>query len=118
LSGCYDLDVWLRITRLRPANIRSLDEITVLYRRRRGQITKVRTRMQTAWHQLVDKMRSIEPERVRALEPRARANTYRYFAFIEYENRDLHAAWQLMRTSLTSHWPSALTHPRTWMLTA
>jgi len=39
LPACIDIDMWLRIARLRPGNVQCLPEVLTCYRRRPGQIS-------------------------------------------------------------------------------
>lgn len=101
-SASYDYDLWLRVALLRPRNVRSIPEILTYYRRRQGQITANPATMEQGWRQLMTKHRELNPEIVRAIEPRSRCNLNRYLAAIAYENEDIKLGLQYMRKSLDS----------------
>ena len=102
-EGCYDLDLWLRITQLRPANVRCVPEVLSLYRRRSGQATRDWALMERSWLRLLDKAAAARPETVRELAPLASSNMYRFFAFAAYEGGEFGSALRLLRTSFAHH---------------
>jgi glycosyltransferase involved in cell wall biosynthesis len=96
LVSCYDLDMWLRIARLRPGNIHCIPEVLAFYRRRPHQITADWRRMQEGWGQVMAKMERLAPDDVRATRSAHLGNLYRYLAYLAYENRDYSTAIGLL----------------------
>jgi glycosyltransferase involved in cell wall biosynthesis len=115
LDTCVDLDLWLRVARLRHHNIASLDEPLTLYRMRSGQITKDWKRIEASWLAIFDRLPwSIEDRRL--VERRAKANLYRYLAYIAYETGDASNAWSLFRRAWSHAADEIVTDRRAWVL--
>lgn len=117
-GGCYDLDVWLRIARLRPGNLCALPEELTDYRRRSGQLTKDTRMMESSWLRLIEKMRPLEPELVARAAPGCCVNLYRFLSYTNYEQG-------AMRESIRCLWLSFSYQPwgfvrdyRNWCLLA
>jgi len=96
LPASADLDMWLRIAVLRTGNIVCIPKCLTLYRRRAGQVSADRHRMQTAWFQVLAKARKRSPDLVRELESRANSDKHVYFAHLAYERGDYSAAFELL----------------------
>lgn len=115
-GACYDLDLWLRIARLRPGNIRAIPEVLIYYRRRPGQLTGERELLERNWRRLLEKMREIEPATVARLEGRASSNMYRFIAYSCYERGATREALSLVARSIRLAFPYSLAVPRTYLL--
>ena len=85
LTRCYDLDLYIRIARLRPNNIHCIPEVLTQYRRRPRQLTSDWRPMRTGWDEVMAKARIAVPELVSATEQEREVNNHRYFACIAYE---------------------------------
>jgi glycosyltransferase involved in cell wall biosynthesis len=85
LARYYDLDLCLRIALLRPDNVTAIPRDLMFYRRHSRQITRDLAGMQREWEQVLDQLRALAPDKVAAVESRARSNMNRYFARLAYE---------------------------------
>jgi glycosyltransferase involved in cell wall biosynthesis len=118
LGACYDLDLWLRIARLRSGNVRALPDVLLYYRRRPGQLTGSRQLMERNWWQLIEKMRALEPEAIARLGRRAASNMYRFLAYICYERGATGEALALVGRSVRYAPRHSLAVRRTYLLLA
>jgi glycosyltransferase involved in cell wall biosynthesis len=91
----YDVDLVLRIARLRPTNVVAMAEALTFYRRRPGQQTCDWRPMADYWARVVDKHRSADDDAAR-LVCRANLNMHRYFSYLAYEQRNLPRAFALL----------------------
>jgi glycosyltransferase involved in cell wall biosynthesis len=112
-----DLEFLFRLAHLRPNNIRVLPRILWDYRVRGGQLTKNWPTMWENWEEAFAKMRSLEPERVEALEPEARAIFTRYLAYLAYESKDYSTARTFLHQALRMK-PGFLLDRGSWMVIA
>jgi len=82
----YDLELCLRIARLRPDNVEAIPRDLMFYRRRSGQITRDIDGLRLEWSQVLEKLERIAPLDMAAAGALARSNMNRYFARLAYEN--------------------------------
>ncbi len=116
--ACYDLDAWLRLARLRPANLECVPEILTDYRRREGQMTRDAGLMERGWNQLLANMHRLAPEETAQVAAVARSNMSRFWAFAAYENANYRqAASYLGRGFRQAPW-AFLRDSRNWKLLA
>ena len=118
LRACVDLDLWLRVARLRPHNCLCLDEVLTVYRMRQGQITKDWRRMEEAWLTVFARMRAIAAADADAVSPQAHANLYRYLAYIAYESDDHDSARRCLLRAFRHSAMTTASDSRTWVLLA
>lgn len=118
LRACVDYDLWLRISLLRPGNVHCIPEYLTMYRMRSGQITKDWRRMEKAWLQMVEKVRSQAPKQVSAVEASARGRLYRYLSYIAYESSEFRESASLLSEAFRSAGPALLNDRRTLVLAA
>ena len=118
LGGCYDLDVWLRIARLRPDNLHAIPEDLTDYRRRSGQLTKQTRMMEQGWLTLIDKIVRLEPSLAATAAPASRVNLYRFLSYVNHENGDFPEARRCCRLSFSSQPARFLSDYRNWGLLA
>lgn len=118
LFAAVEHDVWLRVALLRQGNVMAIPEVLSLYRMRAGQITKDWRRMETAWRQLVEKIRRLAPGRVATVEGEARARMYRYVAYIAYETGEFSQAARHLVKAVSGSPLVILRDRGTWVLTA
>jgi glycosyltransferase involved in cell wall biosynthesis len=116
LKACVDLDLWLRVTRLRPGNCVCLDEALTVYRMRAGQITKDWRRMEEAWLAVFAKIRALAPDDAASVAPQAHAKLYRYLGYIAYETGDYRNARMCLRRALRHSLTTSVADRRTWLL--
>ncbi len=110
LPASSDVDMWLRVARIRPDNIVCLPEILTCYRRRSEQTTGNWKRMQSAYELVFSKARHEDPETVQRVEQLSRCHKNRYHAFIAYEAGELKEARRLLMESMKcSPWTFILT---------
>ena len=118
LPMMYDLDLYLRILRARPASALAIPEVLAFYRRHPAQMSHDWRPLRADWRTLLEKMRALAPAQTAALAIRAEVNMNRYFAYVAYENRDFRAACHLLAQGLSLDARSFVTEPRNWQLTA
>lgn len=116
LRACVDLDLWLRVARLRPHNTFCLDELLTKYRMRSGQITNDWSRMETEWAKVFAKARTAAPAQVDAVATMARARFSRYLSYIAYENQDYKNSAKLLLRAFRLSTFEILSDRRTWVL--
>ncbi|MEO2022868.1 MAG: glycosyltransferase [Pirellulaceae bacterium] len=114
LVASSDLEMWLRVTRLRPDNFVCLPIALVCYRRRNQQTTASWRRMANAYQQVLDLARAAEPEAVARVEPYSRYNKYRYHAFLAMEAGEFRAAARLLLASYKAAPRAFLCDLRSW----
>ena len=118
LKAAVDLDLWLRIARLRDANISFIDEVLTFYRLREGQITKDWKRMADNWDVIIERLRAELPDRIMPIENEAKAKHLRYCSYLAYEVGDfVGARRQLLAAFMRGALP-LLADRRTWFTTA
>jgi glycosyltransferase involved in cell wall biosynthesis len=117
LRAAVDLDLWLRIARLRERNICFIDDVLTEYRLREGQITKDWQRMAENWEIVFERLRAEMPERVARVERVARANHLRYRAYLAYEAGDFASSRKLLGQAFAMRSPSLWVDHRTWITT-
>ncbi|MEO8098392.1 MAG: glycosyltransferase family 2 protein [Acidobacteriota bacterium] len=118
LGGCYDLDYWLRVARLRPGNLCAIPEELTDYRRRPGQLTKDTRMMERGWLALIVKMTTLEPERTAGLAGRSKVNLYRFLSYVNYEQGDMPEALRCLRLSIRHQPWRFVSDYRNWGLLA
>ena len=92
LRYCEDLELWLRFSLLDNGKIWNIGRAMFDRREREGQATRNWPLMREGWLAVLDRMRSLAPERVRPIETEAAALQDRYIAFLAYEAGDYPAA--------------------------
>jgi len=118
LRAAVDHDMWLRVALLRPRNVHAVPETLSLYRMRAGQTTKDWRRMEKAWQRLVEKMRTLAPERVAGVESEARGRMYRYLAYMAYEAHEYPQAAAHLRVAVAASPMAVLRDRGTWIVGA
>jgi hypothetical protein len=103
LRYCEDLEFWLRFALLKDGKIWNIGEPLFDRREREGQATRNWQQMREGWLAVLDRMRTLAPERIRPAEAAARALNDRYTAFLAYEAGDYPAA----RSLAASAWRAA-----------
>lgn len=96
LKAAVDLDLWLRIAKLRDGKICFIDEVSTFYRLREEKIKKDWKRMAQNWEVVLAMLRSQMPELVVCVEREARAKHLRYRSYLGYEARGLAASCKLL----------------------
>jgi hypothetical protein len=96
LHGGQDVDMWLRIARLRPDNVHCLPQVLVSYRRRTGQTTRDWRLMESCLRRIFARHGGA---RALALEPEALCNLFRYLAVLNYEAGQVRQGLGLMARS-------------------
>lgn len=110
-----DHDLCLRVMGLRPGNCAGIPDVGIRYRRRRGQDTSNLRRKAEGWERLLDKHRSLSPDPVIRLAPRARAAHQRALAAIAYEDGAFAEARKWMGEALREAPAWLLRDRRTWI---
>jgi hypothetical protein len=116
LESCVDMDLWLRIARLRPGNILCIPEILSLYRRHRRQISANWKRMADGWEQMLAKLHRLAPEEVGPIAAKASANWYRYLSYLAYEQGSTGTAGRLWAMGLRQAPGTFVRFQASWML--
>ena len=114
----YDLDLYLRVLRLRPASALAIPEVLSFYRRHSTQMSRDWRVLRNDWQVLIEKFRSLAPEETASVELRANINMNRYFAYVAYERREFRCGCRLLAEGFHFHPPSFLADLRNWKLTA
>jgi glycosyltransferase involved in cell wall biosynthesis len=118
LPRCHDFDLTLRLAFAEPNGIVAVPDILTLYRRHAGQMSRDWRAMHSEWNAVVEKCRRFAPADTAAVEPRARGNINRYFAYLAYENGEFRDARRFVREAARHDPRSFLTDPRNWKITA
>jgi len=113
-----DLDLWLRVARLRPGNIACIPEVLTLYRRRRGQLTSDWRALEAAWLQVREKVARYAPEEISGTEAAASRERRLYSAFLLYEQRGYAEAARRVWANCRQAPRKSLADFRTWLLAA
>jgi glycosyltransferase involved in cell wall biosynthesis len=116
LVASTDLDMWLRVALHREGNIYCIGECLTMYRRRPGQTTSNRRRMEQAWQQVMNKAKTAPYPVDDKLLARADSDKYFYFACLAYEAGEYSNALALLRESFEKHPMSLVSRLRPWML--
>jgi glycosyltransferase involved in cell wall biosynthesis len=112
----FDIDLVLRISRLRSLNVVGISEPLTFYRRHPGQQTSDWRMIEAYWTKMADKYRTLEPLQTERLERRARMNRNRYLSYLAYEQGDPHTAWTLLRRGREESLREFWIDPRNWEL--
>jgi glycosyltransferase involved in cell wall biosynthesis len=112
----YDLDLVLRIARIRRGNIVGIAEPLTFYRRRPGQQTSDWRPMVHYWAKLLDKHRFPNDDGAARLVCRANLNMHRYFSYLCYEQGDLATAFSLLGKAFVMDPLRFATDIRNWKL--
>lgn len=118
LKANVDLDLWLRVARLREGNIALVRDVLTDYRIHEQQVTSDWNRMMTNWLLLIEKMRRLEPARVALVESRAIFNETRYLAYVAYERGDYPSARRLVAECARTNIGALLGNRRNLFVTA
>lgn len=118
LQMVYDLDLYLRILQLRPANGLSIPEVLTFYRRHSVQMSRDWRALQRDWRALVQKLRELAPERTAPLLRRADLNMTRYLAYLAYERRAFDDGCTLLAGAFRLDRRAFLRDLRNWKLAA
>jgi glycosyltransferase involved in cell wall biosynthesis len=111
----YDVDLVLRIARLRPANVVGIAEPLTFYRRRPGQQTSDWRPMADYWARILAKHGASTDDGGRLVR-RANLNMHRYFSYLAYEQGDLSGAFALLGAAFAMHPRWFLSDLRNWQL--
>lgn len=108
---CADLDMWLRIARLRRGNVRCIEEVLTRRRRHSGQQTRNWRTMRTCQeYVLANASEELWVQR------RARHVMTRFCGAMAYENGELAEACKLLLASGAASPVQLLRDPRWWMV--
>jgi glycosyltransferase involved in cell wall biosynthesis len=112
----FDLDLVLRVSRLRSSNILGIPAPLTLYRRHPAQQTSDWRVIASYWKKVVDKYKTEAPVRRSDLERRAQLNMTRYFSYLAYEHGDLATATSLLSEAYNVNPLTFLVDLRNWKL--
>ena len=115
LKRCYDLDFFLRISRLRPDNVAATLEPLTKYRRHPGQLSANIAEMRTEWFRVLDSINKAHHVEASATA-RAQSNMHRFFAFLEYENERFGAGCKELAQAFRFAPSVALLDRRNWLV--
>jgi len=117
-SPCEDYELWIRLSRLRPANIRCIPEVLAVYRRRSGQLTADWRSVERAWTRIIDQMCKGPDAAARNAEPQARSRMCACLAVFAYQNREFREALRLLWLAFRFHPQEAVPDCRNWLVAA
>ncbi len=92
----YDLDLFLRISRIQRGCIASIPEDLMLYRRHGSQMSSNYRDLMLEWKRVFAKLQSIDPTVVRKNLSVATLNATRYFARVAYEQTQYLSSLRLL----------------------
>ncbi len=115
LPAAADYDYWLRVALLRPSGVYGSERVSMLHRRRPGQLTRDWKLQERAALAILAKARSRCPEQVDSVQDRAEANLYRALSAAAYEIGELQSAVRLFRTAMSRAPAFLLKDKRTWL---
>jgi glycosyltransferase involved in cell wall biosynthesis len=118
LPRVYDIDLTLRIARLRENNCRSVPQELTLYRRHSRQMSRDWRRLSGEWQTLLRMIPGYAPASALRFLPLADCNMRRYFAWLAFEQNDFRAALMLVCSAVWRSPARALLDSRNWMLAA
>lgn len=118
LPRCHDFDLTLRIAFAESNSVFAVPEALTLYRRHPGQMSRNWRAMHREWHTVLEKCRSYAPADTAAVEPRARSNINRYFAYLAYEEAEFREARQFVRQAMRYHPGAFMSDVRNWKIVA
>ncbi len=118
LVSCEDYDMWLRIAKLRPNNLRCLKEVLTLYRRRPDQLTKDWRSLSLSWHRMMAKIGQTANQDVPMAEPQARSRMYTYLSKLAYEKEEFLQGLKFLWLGFQSEPFTSLFRARSWFLAA
>jgi hypothetical protein len=113
----YDLDLFLRILRLRPANALAIPEVLTFYRRHSIQMSQDWRALRMDWEALLEKLCSMYPLDTADLRLEANVNMTRYCAFLAYERREFRSGCRLLGNGFRMDPLRFLMDVRNWKLT-
>lgn len=113
----YDLDLFLRILRLRPANALAIPEVLTFYRRHSLQMSQDWRALRMDWKALLGKFCSMSPKDTAHLRLKADVNMTRYCAFLAYERREFDSGCRLLGDGFRMDPLGFLMDVRNWKLT-
>jgi glycosyltransferase involved in cell wall biosynthesis len=111
-----DLDLLLRVLRLRPANGLAIPEVLTFYRRHSTQMSKDWRALRKEYTALLDKFCSMFPKETAHLRPKADANLTFYCAYFAYERREFGTGCRLLGELFRMHPLGFLKDFRYWGL--
>jgi glycosyltransferase involved in cell wall biosynthesis len=114
LPLAYDLDLFLRILRLRPGNALAIPEVLTFYRRHSAQMSQDWQAVRKDWRALLEKY--LVPQDVH-LRVKADVNMTRYCAFLAYERRNFDSGCRLLGEGFRMDPMGFLTDVRNWKMT-
>lgn len=115
IQRMYDLDLFLRISRIGNGCVESIPSDLMLYRRHGSQMSSNYGALMEEWERVFAKLRSIEPDVVRKQFPVAKSNAARYFARVAYEQMRYIASLQILGQSFLASPVSFLLDLRNWV---
>jgi hypothetical protein len=101
IPGMFDLDLFVRIASLRPANTIAIPRVLLHYRRHAGQITRNVPQLEAEWNATLGKLAASNPAEIAAVVPRAHSNMNRYFARLCYEASQYRASFAYLHRGFT-----------------
>jgi hypothetical protein len=111
----YDLDLFLRISRIAHGCIESIPSDLMLYRRHGSQMSSNYDALMEEWDRVFAKLRCIEPAVVRKQFPIAKSNAARYFARVAYEQMRYGVSLRLLGQGFMAAPVSFLLDLRNWV---
>ena len=117
LPHVYDLDLFLRILRLRRSNALAIPEVLTFYRRHSVQMSQDWGALRRDWRALLEKFCSMSPKDTAHLRRKADVNMTRYCAFLAYERRKFDSGWRLLGEGFRMDPLGFLRDVRNWKLT-
>jgi glycosyltransferase involved in cell wall biosynthesis len=115
LKFYYDLDFFLRISRLRSDNVAATLEPLTKYRRYPGQLSASTAEMRTEWFRVLDSINKDHHVDANATAL-AQSNMHRFFAFLEYENERFRAGCKELAQAFRFAPSAALLDRRNWLV--
>jgi glycosyltransferase involved in cell wall biosynthesis len=118
LPYIYDLDLLLRILRLRPGNALAIPEVLTFYRRHSIQMSQDWRALRRDQEALLKKFCSVFPKETAHLRRKADVNMVRYCAFLAHERRQFDSGCRLLGEGFRMDPRSFLGDVRNWKLAA
>ncbi len=111
----YDLDLFLRISRITHGCIESIPSDLMLYRRHGSQMSSNYDALMEEWDRVFAKLRCIEPAVLKKQFPVAKSNAARYFARVAYEQMRYGVSLRLLGQGFMAAPVSFLLDLRNWV---
>jgi len=118
LPSCQDLDMWLRVARLRQRNIYALPDVLTQYRRRPRQVSSNVEVMREGLATVIGRAASIAPADVAATEAARTGQSNAYHAYLSYEAGEFGDAFRYLRRGFRASPGRLLREGRNWFVAA